>query len=95
MSVSVIVVLDGGAERSLRCLAALAAVPDDPKHEVVVVDDASADLEPVLARIEGGAEIVRLERRRGLAAAWRAGLERATGETVVLLRTAAEVDAGF
>ena len=95
MSVSVIVVLDGGAERSLRCLAALAAVPDDPPHEVVVVDDASADLAPVLARIEGGAEIVRLERRSGLAAAWRAGLERASGDIVVLLRAAAEVDRGF
>jgi GT2 family glycosyltransferase len=95
VSVSVIVVLDGGAERSLRCLAALAAVPDDPSHEVVVVDDASADLEPVLARVEGGAEIVRLERRSGLAAAWRAGIARASGDVVVLLRTAAEVDPGF
>ena len=55
MSVSLILALDGGAERSLRCLAALASVPDDPPHEVVVVDDASADLAPVLARIEGGA----------------------------------------
>jgi GT2 family glycosyltransferase len=95
VSVSVIVVLDGGAERSLRCLAALAAVPDDPPHEVVVVDDASADLAPVLARIEGGAEIVRLDRRSGLAAAWRAGLERAQGDVVVLLRTAAEVDQNY
>jgi GT2 family glycosyltransferase len=95
VSVSVIVVLDGGAERSLRCLAALAAVPDDPPHEVVVVDDASADLAPVLARIAGGAEIVRLERRSGLAAAWRAGLQRARGDVVVLLRTAVEVDATF
>ncbi|HEX2087716.1 MAG TPA: glycosyltransferase [Solirubrobacteraceae bacterium] len=95
MSVSLIAVLDGGAERSLRCLAALASVPDDPRHEVVVVDDASADLAPVLARIEGGAEIVRLERRAGLAAAWRAGLERASGDVAVLLRPAAEVDPGF
>jgi GT2 family glycosyltransferase len=95
VSVSLIVVLDGGAERSLRCLAALASVPDDPHHEVVVVDDASADLAPVLARIEGGAEIVRLERRSGLAAAWRAGLERAQGDVVVLLRGAVEVDPGF
>jgi GT2 family glycosyltransferase len=95
VSVSVIVVLDGGAERSLRCLAALAAVPDEPSHEVVVVDDASADLAPVLARIEGGAEIVRLDRRSGLAAAWRAGVQRASGDVVVLLRTAAEVEPHF
>ena len=95
MSVSVIVALDGGAERSLRCLASLASVPDDPAHEVVVVDDASADLAPVLARIEEGAEIVRLERRRGLAAALRAGVERATGDVVVLLRGAVEVEPGF
>lgn len=95
MSVSIVVPLDGGAERSLRCLASLASVPDDPAHEVVVVDDASADLAPVLARIEGGAEIVRLERRRGLAAALRAGVDRATGDVVVLLRSAPEVDPGF
>ncbi len=95
MSVSLIVVLDGGAERSLRCLAALASVPDQPPHEVVVVDDASADLAPVLARIEGGAEIVRLERRGGLAAGLRAGLARASGDVVVLLRGAVEVDPGF
>ncbi len=95
MSVSIVVPLDGGAERSLRCLASLASVPDDPPHEVVVVDDASADLAPVLARIEGGAEIVRLERRGGLAAALRAGVARATGDVVVLLRGAAEVDSGF
>ena len=95
MNVSVIVALDGGAERSLRCLASLAAVPDNPPHEVVVVDDASADLAPVLARIEGGAQIVRLERRSGLAAAWRAGLEKASGDVVVLLRGAVEVDPGF
>ena len=96
MSVSVILALDGGAERSLRCLAALASVPDDPPHEVVVVDDASADLEPVLARIEGGAKIVRLERRAGLAAALRAGARSApSGDVVVLLRGAAEVDPGF
>jgi GT2 family glycosyltransferase len=95
VSVSVIVVLDGGAERSLRCLAALASVPDDPPHEAVVVDDASPDLAPVLARIEGGAEIVRLERRGGLAAALRAGVERARGDVVVLLRGPVEVEPGF
>jgi GT2 family glycosyltransferase len=95
VSVSLIVALDGGAERSLRCLAALASVPDSPPHEVVIVDDASADLAPVLARVEGGAQIVRLERRSGLAAAWRAGLERAQGDVVVLLRGAVEVDPGF
>jgi GT2 family glycosyltransferase len=95
VSVSVIVVLDGGAVRSLRCLASLAAVPDNPAHEVVVVADGSDELAPVLARIEDGAEIVRLERRAGLAAAWRAGLERASGDVAVLLRAAVEVDPAF
>ncbi len=95
MTVSIVVALDGGAERSLRCLAALAAVPDDPAHEVVVVDDASGDLGPVLARIEGGARIVRLERRSGFAAALRAGVAQASGDVVVLLRGAVEVDPGF
>ena len=95
MSVSLILALDGGAERSLRCLAALAEVPDDPQHDVIVVDDASADLGPVLARIEGGAQIVRLDRRQGLAAALAAGAAKAQSEIVVLLRGAVEVTADF
>ena len=95
MSVSVIVALDGGAERSLRCLAALASVPDDPPHEVVLVDDASADLAGVLARVEGGADIVRLERRSGLAAALAAGVAKAKGDVLVLLRGAVEVEPSF
>jgi GT2 family glycosyltransferase len=95
VSVSVIVALDGGAERSLRCLAALASVPDDPAHEVVVVDDASADLAPVLARIAGGATVVRLERRGGAAAALAAGVARAAGDVLVLLRGPVVVEPGF
>ncbi|HEV3002035.1 MAG TPA: glycosyltransferase [Solirubrobacteraceae bacterium] len=95
MNVSVIVALDSGAERSLRCLAALASVPDDPPHEVVVVDDASGDLAPVLARIEGGARIVRLERRSGAAAALAAGGAQAAGDAVVLLRGPVEVEPAF
>ena len=95
MRVSIILVLDGGPERSLRSVASLAAVPDDPPHDVVVVDDASVGLEDLLARLEGDVEIVRTGERVGASAAFARGAERATGEVVVLLREAPEVDPGF
>jgi GT2 family glycosyltransferase len=93
--VSIVVPLTGGPEAALRCLVALSDVPDVPAHEVVVVDDASVGLEDLLARIDGDAAVVRRAQRGGLAAAWRSGVERATGETVVLLAGAPEVAPDF
>lgn len=95
MSLSVVVPLSGAPEQALRCLVALADVPDLPAHEVVVVDDASADLDDLLARIDGNAVVVRRPERGGLAAAWGSGVARASGEVVVLLAGAVEVTPGF
>ncbi|HEU4976368.1 MAG TPA: glycosyltransferase [Baekduia sp.] len=87
--VSIVVPLSGGAERTLACLQGLSALPADPAFEVVVVDDAAPDLAPVLAMLEGDVAIERLPRRSGLAAATAAGVARATGDVVVLLRDVA------
>lgn len=95
MSISILLTLDGGPERALRSVASLAALPDDPAHDVVVVDDASVGLEALLARLEGDVEIVRTGERIGPAAALARGLERATGDIAVLLRDTPEVDPGF
>jgi GT2 family glycosyltransferase len=87
--ITIVLPVHGGPEQVLRCVSALAALPAEPEHEVVIVDDASIGLEPLLARLAGDVEIVRTPQRVGFAAAAAAGLERAHGDVVVLLRGAA------
>jgi GT2 family glycosyltransferase len=88
-NISIIVPLPGGAAQALRCFEGIAAQPDDPSHEIIVVDDASADLEPLLARLEGDVDVVRNDRRLGFALAALRGAEHASGEILVFLRDAA------
>jgi len=87
--ISIIVPLAGGAAQALRCFEGISAQPDDPSHEIIVVDDASADLEPLLSRLQGDVEVVRNERRLGFALAALRGAERAGGELIVFIRDAA------
>jgi GT2 family glycosyltransferase len=86
---SIIVPLCGGAAQALRCFQGIALQNDHPEHEIIVVDDASIGLGPLLARLAGDVEIVRRPRRGGFAAALSSGLERARGEVIVVLRDAA------
>jgi GT2 family glycosyltransferase len=93
---SIVIVLDGGADQALRCVASIAALePGQPRHEVVIVDDASVGLEGLFARLEGDVEILRAPRREGFAAAATRGLARCTGDVAVLLRGAPEVAPTF
>ncbi len=92
---SLVVPLDGGAEQALRCLQALAALPEDPPHEVLVVDDASTGLEQLLGRLDGDVEVLISGRRLGFGGAANLGAARARGEIVVALRGAAEVEPGW
>lgn len=95
MEVSIIVPLTGDPERALRTLEALAGLPDTPRHEIVLVDDATTDLAPLLARV-GGEDVVtvRLDRAVGVAGAVRAGLSRARGGVHVVLADGALVHPG-
>jgi GT2 family glycosyltransferase len=86
---SIIVPLSGGAAQALRCFEGIAIQPEEPSHEIIVVDDASADLEPLLSRLQGDVEVVRNDRRLGFAAAAMRGAERARGDVVVFIRDAA------
>jgi GT2 family glycosyltransferase len=88
-NISIIVPLSGGPAQALRCFEGIAAQPEDPAHDIVVVDDASVGLETLLARLDGDVEVVRTERRVGFAAAAAHGLRRAEREIVVFLRDAA------
>src|ERR1700759_2634781 len=87
--VSIIVPLAGGPAQALRCFEGIAVQPEDPVHEIVIVDDASVGLEQLLARLAGDVEIVRNDRRVGFALAAGAGAERARGEILVFLRDGA------
>jgi GT2 family glycosyltransferase len=87
--VSIIVPLAGGPAQALRCFEGIAAQAEDPAHEIIVVDDASAGLEPLLSQLAGDVEVLRNDRRLGFAASARRGAEHARGEIVVLIRDAA------
>jgi GT2 family glycosyltransferase len=93
--ISIIVPLSGGAAQALRCFEGIAIQPEAPSHEIIVVDDASADLEPLLSRLEGDVVLVRNDRRLGFAAAAMRGAERARGDLVVFIRDAAVPGPGW
>ena len=95
MKATIIVHLQGGPEQALRCFESLAALPPEPEHEVIVVDDASVGLEDLLGRLEGDVDIVSLDRRSGFAESVARAAPRASGEIVVMLRGAPEVTYSF
>ncbi|MFT3865974.1 MAG: glycosyltransferase [Solirubrobacterales bacterium] len=88
-AVSLIVHLEGGRERTRRCLEALAGLAPEPSFEAVLVDDASADLEELLAGLSGDLTVLRKERREGFLAAALAGAAVAEADVLVLLRDGA------
>jgi GT2 family glycosyltransferase len=92
---SIVIPLQGAPEQALRCFESLAELPNAPRHEVIVVDDASVGLEGLLARLAGDVQVVASPRRVGLARAVALGAERASGRVVVLLREAPQVAAGW
>jgi GT2 family glycosyltransferase len=85
-AVSVIVHLEGGRERTRRCLEALAALEEEPTFEAILVDDASPDLAELLAGLSGDVKVLRNERREGFVASAIRAADAASSETLVLLR---------
>lgn len=92
--VSIILPLTGGPVQALRCLEGIAA-QEGPSFEVIVVDDGSVGLEAVLDLLEGDVEILRSERRLGLAGALRLAGPAAQAELAVFIRGAAAPTAGW
>ena len=92
MRATIVVPLDGAPEQALRCLASLSRLPDEPAHEVVIVDDASIGLDTLLARLAGDVAVVRAPARLGFAGAAGLGAQHAHGDVIVLLRGAVEVE---
>ena len=93
--VSIIVPLAGGPAQALRCLQGIAAQAEDPAHEIIVVDDASIGLEPLLSHLAGDVEVLRNDRRTGFALAGRRGVEHARGEIIGVIRDAAVPATGW
>jgi GT2 family glycosyltransferase len=92
---TVVVHLQGGPEQALRCFESLAMLPPEPRHEVIVVDDASYGLEDLLARLEGDVNVISLEHRTGFAGSIDRAAREAGGEVLVMLRGAPEVSHGW
>jgi GT2 family glycosyltransferase len=92
---SIIVPLADRPAQALRCLEGIARQPQEPSHEIIVVDDASAGLEELLGRLAGDVTVARNERRLGFAGSIRRGAELARGEILVFLREAAVPAAGW
>ncbi|HTP21212.1 MAG TPA: glycosyltransferase [Solirubrobacteraceae bacterium] len=93
--VSIIVPLSGGPAQALRCFEGIAIQAADPAHEIIVVDDGSVGLEPLLSQLAGDVEVLRNQRRLGFAASARRGAEQARGEIIVFLRDAAVPATGW
>ncbi len=93
--VSIIVPLTGGTAQVERCFHGIAAQPDEPPFEVVVVDDASVGLSGLLGALEGDVRIVRSDARLGFAAAAQLGARAARASVAVLVRDSAEPSQGW
>lgn len=95
MDASLVVVLQTTAPSALRCLTALAGLPELPEHEVVIVDDGAVGLDAVLGRVDGETQVIRHAQPAGFAASANEAAARASGRRIVLLRGEPEVSPGF
>jgi GT2 family glycosyltransferase len=89
---SVIIPVHNGGAHLARCLDALSA-SESTSREVIVVDDGSTDDSAEVARARGF-EVVRLEVRRGPAAARNVGARRARGRVLLFLDADVKARAG-
>ena len=85
-AVSIVIVARDRAALTLRCLTALAKLPEEPSFEVVLVDDGSRDETPaLLGAIEGDLVALRNDEPVGFAAACDQAVAASSGDCLVLL----------
>jgi glycosyltransferase involved in cell wall biosynthesis len=85
---SIVVVVTDDPWGAMACLESIGDLErGSPRHEVVLVDNASVGLRSTIAALQGDARIVRLPERLGEPEALRAGVQAARGELVLCLPT--------
>lgn len=95
MSRLAIVIVSFNARADLvACLQSLKATPPAVPHDIIVVDNASADGSVDAARRFSGVEVVPLDRNVGFAAANNVGIRRSTADLILLLNSDTIVPAG-
>jgi GT2 family glycosyltransferase len=90
-----IIIVSFNAEADLAsCLMSLKKAPPDIDHEIIVVDNASADGSVEAARSLAGVTVLEMPRNVGFAAANNAGIRESSGDLVLLLNSDTLVPAG-
>jgi glycosyltransferase involved in cell wall biosynthesis len=83
---SIVLAVRDEAEQLFRSLSTLARLPDEPRFEVIVVDDASSDgTTELLSGVEGDFQSLRNELPAGYGPACDQAVAAARGDAVVLL----------
>lgn len=93
MTLSIVIVSFNARNDLVNCLRSLAEAPPAIAHDVVVVDNASAD-GSVDAASAAGARVIALERNSGFAVANNVGIRATRGDLVLLLNNDTIVPAG-
>jgi len=88
VSVLSILIVSFNARADLQaCLLSLKKGPPSLEHEIVVVDNASADGSADAAERIPGVRVIRMERNAGFAAANNAGIRQSRGDLLLLLNS--------
>ncbi|MEW6248547.1 MAG: glycosyltransferase [Nitrospirota bacterium] len=83
---SIIIPVWNKVELTRRCLEALATTPDEPRWEVIIVDNGSTDgTSALLAELGGDVRIIRNDENLGFAKACNQGAKAARGRYLVFL----------
>ena len=87
-SLSIVIVSHNAAGDLRNCLASLAAAPPSLPHDIIVVDNRSADGSVALARrMLPGGQVIALDENLGFAAANNVGIRATRGELLLLLNS--------
>src|ERR1043166_9404819 len=94
MDVSIVIVSYNARADLERCLQSLHEAPPTVPHEIIVVDNASADGSADAARRWPDVRVIEAGSNRGFAAATNMGIQASEGSTLLLLNSDTIVPAG-